>query len=243
MPYFTRADLTLHYTETGDPAGWPVLLLAPGGMRSAGERWQAAPWNPHVRLPEFRVIGMDQRNAGASRGPIEPDHGWRTYLQDQLALVDHLGVDRFHVVGMCIGGSYGLALMREVPDRVISAVLLQPIGEEDGNRSMFYELFDAWAQAIGPDHPEVDGSGWAAFRERMFGGDFVFNLTQEQVAECSTPTFVLAGSDRYHPPAISREIARRIRGATCQERWKEDLVQADAQIRAFLFTHTPSRTA
>ena len=62
----------LHYIEHG--GGFPVLLFAPGGMRSASSFWKSAPWNPVTELAdEFRVISMDQRNAGRSTAPISPD--------------------------------------------------------------------------------------------------------------------------------------------------------------------------
>jgi len=47
----------------------------------------------------FTVIGMDQRNAGNSRGTVTSTHGWHTYASDHLALMDHLGHRRFHVMG------------------------------------------------------------------------------------------------------------------------------------------------
>ena len=52
------------------------------------------PWNDWTEDLElrYRVIAMDQRNAGQSRGTIAPDHGWHTYAADHLALMEHLRV-------------------------------------------------------------------------------------------------------------------------------------------------------
>jgi hypothetical protein len=58
-----------------------------------------------VLASNFRVIAMDQRNAGASIGAIEADHGWHTYAAVHLALLDHLGTERCHLLGVCIGPS------------------------------------------------------------------------------------------------------------------------------------------
>src|SRR2546428_11680243 len=98
MPLFKRDDIQLYYEEHG--AGFPVLLIAPGGMRSAASFWERTPWNPIEQLAsQYRVIAMDQRNAGQSVAPIRATDSWHVYTADQLALLDHLGVERFHVAG------------------------------------------------------------------------------------------------------------------------------------------------
>ena len=65
------------YETTG--SGFPVLLFAPGGMRSAMSFWETAEWNPVTALSDqFTVVAMDQRNAGASTAPITAADGWPT---------------------------------------------------------------------------------------------------------------------------------------------------------------------
>jgi pimeloyl-ACP methyl ester carboxylesterase len=74
MPDFEHGDVSLHYIEQGE--GFPVLLFAPGGMRSAAGFWKNSPWNPVETLSDgYRVIAMDQRNAGKSRAPVGADDG------------------------------------------------------------------------------------------------------------------------------------------------------------------------
>ena len=88
MAKFESGDLELHYDEYG--TGFPVLLIAPGGMKSEASFWESTPWNPIEQLSDkFRVIAMDQRNAGRSTGPITESDSWTTYTQDQLDLLDH----------------------------------------------------------------------------------------------------------------------------------------------------------
>src|SRR5882757_214089 len=87
MPMFKRADAEIHYEVHG--RGFPILLYAPGGLRSQLAYWKASPadptqpaaWmNPMIALADrFTVVGMDQRNAGQSRGAVKADHGWHTY--------------------------------------------------------------------------------------------------------------------------------------------------------------------
>ena len=85
MPTFNRGDVSLYYEEHGK--GFPVLMIAPGGMRSTVSFWEKAPWNPIPLLAaHYRVIAMDQRNAGGSKAPIRATDGWRVYTEDQLAL-------------------------------------------------------------------------------------------------------------------------------------------------------------
>ena len=49
---------------------------------------------------------MDQRNAGRSHAPLRATDGWQTYTDDQVALLDHLGLETAHVMGMCVGGPF-----------------------------------------------------------------------------------------------------------------------------------------
>ena len=105
VPVFKRYNIRIYYEVHGE--GFPVLLLAPGGMRSSIPVWENTTYNPIDQLaPNCRVIAMDQRNAGQSTAPIAATDGWRDYTDDQVALLDHLGIERFHAARMCIGGSF-----------------------------------------------------------------------------------------------------------------------------------------
>jgi pimeloyl-ACP methyl ester carboxylesterase len=239
MPVYTRGDVHIYYEEQGE--GFPVLLIAPGGMRSAIPFWENAPWNPIEQLRNhFRVIAMDQRNAGRSKAPVRPDDGWVSYTEDQLGLMDHLGIERFHTAGMCIGGPYCMGLVQAAPDRVASAVLFQPIGLVD-NRQAFFDMFDNWAEALRPEHPEVPEVAWESFRDAMYGGEFLFNVSREFVRDCPTPLLVLCGSDLYHPRETSLEIVDLAPRGELIEHWKEPEHReaARARVLAFLLEHTP----
>ncbi len=239
MPVFSRGDLNLYYEEYG--SGFPVLLIAPGGMRSSIPYWANAPWNPIEQLRDrFRVIAMDQRNAGKSTAPVRADDSWSAYTADQLALMDHLGIDRFHTVGMCIGGPFCMGLIQAAPERVASAVLLQPIGLA-GNRQAFFDMFDSWADELRAAHPEVPDLAWDAFKNAMYGGEFLFNVSRDFVARCVTPLLVLCGNDLYHPRDISVEISTLAANAELIEHWKdpEDRASASSRVLAFLQDNTP----
>ena len=234
----TGEDVILRYEVHGE--GFPILLIAPGGMKSAVPVWANAPYNPiDAWRGEFQVIAMDQRNAGGSTGPIHAEHGWQTYAEDQLALLDHLNVDRFIVSGMCIGGPYGFGLMRAVPERVSAAVLFQPIGLTD-NRQAFYDMFDGWMNELKPTRGEVSEADWQGMRANMYGGDnFLFNVGDAEVSATTTPMLVLMGRDLYHPEASSRRVAELAPNARLIEAWKdgEDIAAARAQTLEFLRSH------
>ena len=239
MPSFERDEIVIHYLERGQ--GFPVLLFAPGGMRSASSYWQASPWNPVVELEgRFRVLAMDQRNAGKSTAPVRAEDGWRAYTSDHVALLDHLEIERCHLIGGCIGGPFCLGLMQAAPDRIASAVLQQPIGLHE-NRQAFYDMFDSWALDIAAAHPEAADETWHAFRSRMYDGDFVFNVDRAFVRSCAIPMLVLMGNDLYHPAETSREIAALAPNAHLIEHWKDPDVVSETveKVRAFLEAHTP----
>lgn len=220
MAIYERNGASIYYEEHGE--GEAILLIAPGGMRSAISFWENTPWNPIAQLRErYRVVAMDQRNAGQSTAPVSAEDGWHTYTADQLGLMDHLGIDRFHVAGMCIGGPYSLGLIEVAPQRVASATLFQTIGR-DANQDAFYAMFDDWAANLRPQMPEVDEATWSSFRENMYGGDKVlFNVDADFVAQCETPLLVLMGDDVYHPQSTSRLVAGVAPDVDFIEYWKE----------------------
>ncbi len=228
MPVFDYDETSIYYEEYGE--GFPILLFAPGGMRSAISYWTGSQWNPiEVLSSEYRVIAMDQRNAGQSTAPVGAWDGWHTYTEDHIRLMDHLDIDRCHVLGGCIGGPYCFGVMESAPGRVSSAILQQTIGLDD-NRQAFYEMFNSWAEELKTDHPDMSDDDWAQFRSNMYDGDFVFNVDETFVQECEVPMLILMGSDLYHPESTSREIARLAPNSTLVEEWKDPAADNTIEI-------------
>lgn len=240
MPTLRRGELRIEYEVHG--SGYPLLLLAPGGMRSATAIWSRAPFHPIQEFARhYRVITMDQRNAGASRAPITAADGWHSYTDDQLALLDELQVERCHLLGGCIGGAFALSLIARAPERVSAAVLQQPIGYSGSNREVFYELFDGWVAELEQTRADIPRDALPPFRSRLYDGEFVFSVSREAVAACAVPLLVLRGNDVYHPSQISEEIVRLAPRAELVHDWKtgDDLPLAVAHVRRFLSEHTP----
>jgi pimeloyl-ACP methyl ester carboxylesterase len=242
MAHFTQGEVSIHYEEYG--SGFPLLLFAPGGMRSSIEFWPKSPFDPTAELASgFRVIAMDQRNAGSSRAPIRASDSWESYTRDHLALLDHLRIARCHVMGGCIGSSYCLSMIKMAPGRVSAAVLQNPIGLSESNRNAFNEMFDGWAAALKGERTDLDDARLRSFRENMYGGDFVFSVSRDFVRACTHPLLILAGNDLYHPAPVAKEIAELAPNAELIVKWKEPEAVKDtvARVRAFLEKHTPAK--
>ena len=244
MPSIQHHGASIYYEEFGQ--GFPILTFAPAGLQSIIDVWNgpSAPVNPTTEFAgSFRVIAMDQRNAGGqSRAPITAQDGWHTYAADHIALLDHLRIDRCHLYGQCIGGSFIMSLLKAQPQRVASAVLAQPIGRVGEMKLGRAARFDAWAKTLG-DHPEVTESVLDAFYQNLYGPGFAYSVDRAFVSRCKTPCLVLAGNDEAHPFAISEEMAKLLPSAELITEWKEGaaLVSARARIKQFLAEHTPAR--
>jgi pimeloyl-ACP methyl ester carboxylesterase len=242
MPQFERETTTIYYEEHG--SGFPLLLLGPGGMLSSIAVWGRAAINPlDLYGDEFRLIAMDQRNAGRSTGPLEVDDPWGCYAGDQLALLDYLGVDTFHVMGCCIGGSFILKLLQQTPSRVVASVLEQPIGITDDNAVLFEQMWRSWGTHLAESRPDIDASVVVEFGRKMWdGGEFVVSVSKDFVRTCTSPILVLPGTDEYHPTAIGHEIATLAPGGEIFEPWNdtpEHVAQGVEAVRQFLQHNTP----
>src|ERR1700710_380156 len=142
MNVFEKGGVRIHFEEAG--SGYPLLLIAGGGLNStiSGFSGSSSPFNPMEEFKaEYRCIASDLRNAnsGQSSGPLEADRPWDAFTDDHLGLMDHLGIDKFMVLGFCIGGPMIWNLLKRAPNRVVAAVLAQPSGSRPEARELFYQ--------------------------------------------------------------------------------------------------------
>ncbi len=247
MPILRRDDAEIYFEEYG--AGFPVLLLAPGGMGSVISNWFAEPSNrfghyhdwTKVLADRYRVVAMDQRNAGRSKGEVSPAHGWHTFAEDQLAVMDHLGCERFHVIGASIGCSFSLKLSEIAPARIVSAVLQNPAGFNPEHPEVYPEKFAAWVEEMTAKQRQLDPAALAGFHDNMWGGGFVFSLDRDVVKSLTLPILVMPGNDAPHPEPISRELTELAQGTERLDNWVRpdfDQEQRDA-VSDFLDKNTP----
>src|SRR3954469_24958634 len=190
MSFFEKGAVRIHYEEAG--SGFPLLLIAGGGLNSNISRITGdyPPFNAMKEFgDEYRCIAFDLRNAppGQSSGPLEIDRPWDSHTDDQLALMDHLGFDKFMVLGFCIGGPLIWNLIKRVPDRVVAAVLANPSGvrlERPGLARSTNR--DGWAPALLAKRPDITMEMVERFLLKMYPEEdtFVWTVTRDFVKNC-----------------------------------------------------------
>ena len=239
MPTVRLGDVDLAYDEFG--SGVPLVLFAPGGMRSRSEFWAQRPseWiDPRTALADrYRIIAIDQRNAGRSRGPVRATDGWHTYAGDAVALLRHLGIRSAAVMGGCIGVSFALAFCARGEVEVLAAVLQNPIGKSADGHDHIGPTLDDWAAELRSTRHDVTAEALASLRHNMFSGEFVFSVDREFVRSWDVPLLVLPGNDQFHPTSTAEEIARLAPRATLVRAWHPSEIgdaAAVALIRDFL---------
>ena len=193
--FYEKGAVRIHYEEAG--SGFPLLLIAGGGLNSTISAVARAPFNPIEEFKgEYRCIAADLRNAieGQSSGPLEVDRPWDAYADDQLGLMDHLGIETFMVLGFCIGGPFIWNLLKRAPDRIIAAVLAQPSGSRPEMRDYFYENnMKTWGPALTARRPDITMEMVDKFLTKMYrtDPDFVFTVERDFVRNCQTPVLIL----------------------------------------------------
>ena len=244
--FYEKGPVRIHYQETG--SGFPLLLIAGGGLNST----IAGLTNPFNAIEEFkgeyRCVASDLRNAntGQSSGPLEIDRPWDAFTDDHLGVMDHLGIDKFMVMGFCIGGPFIWNLLRRAPNRVVAAVLAQPSGSRPEMRDLFYETnMKGWGPELVKRRPEITMEMVDRFLTKMYrtNADFVFTVTRDFVSTCQTPVLILPDDIPAHPYAVAMEAAMLAPNAEVSMfPWKEPkerIPLAVRQIRSFLRAHRP----
>ncbi|MFD6895253.1 3-oxoadipate enol-lactonase [Rhodococcus sp. NPDC060086] len=221
---------SLAYERHGDPAAPSVLLL---GSLGSDRRM----WSPQIVAlsPIADVIAVDHRGHGESDSAA----GAYTVAElagDVLTLLDELGVDAVHVVGLSLGGAVGQWLAAHRPERVRSLTLLctaavfEPAQQwrdraetvlADGAGSIAEQIVGRWFTAdLAERDPELvqrhvamvsatSDDGYAGCCHALAGFD-----GRADLARIVAPTLVIAGAqDPATPPDVMRELADGIADA------------------------------
>lgn len=245
---FEKGNVRIRYQEWG--SGFPLLLISGGGLGGSKIEGLTSPFDAVNEFKsEYRCIGIDLRTAnGGSDGPLDIERGWDIFADDQLALMDHLGIDRFMVMGFCIGGPLIWNLLKRAPDRIVAGVLAQPSGCREENPNL---MFETNMQGWGPDyikrHPGVTPAQVEAFLTKLYKSpaDFVWTVSRDFVRQCQTPVLILPDDIPAHPYKVAMDAAMLAPKAEVSifpwKEPKERIPLAIRQVRSFLRAHRPAR--
>jgi pimeloyl-ACP methyl ester carboxylesterase len=249
MSFYEKGPVRIAYEQTG--SGFPLLVIAGGGLNSTIAGLARGPFDPRAELKnEYRCIACDLRNAngGQSTGPLEADRPWDSFTDDHLGVMDHLGINKFMVIGFCIGGPFVWNLLKRAPDRVVAAVAAQPSGSRPENRDYFYQNnMKNWAPEMIKRRPELTMETVDKFLTKMYrtNPDFVFTVTRDFVRNCQTPVLIMPDDIEAHPYATAMESAMLApKAEVSMFPWKEPkerIPLAVRQVRSFLRAHKPAQ--
>src|SRR5499427_3368262 len=209
--FYEKGNVRIRYAEIG--SGYPLLATPGGGLNSCIAVWARAVINiPEEFKNDFRVITMDQRNAtgGESTGPVPVDDPWGAFADDQLGLMDHLGIDRFFFFGNCIGGPFAMKLMERAPQRVTAAILSQPVGHNPAHPDYMYDAGKTvWAKELRERRPDVSMETIEKYLHNLYRvrPDFVYSVSRDFVKNCQTPMLVLPDDTAAHAYQTAIDVA------------------------------------
>ncbi len=161
--------------------------------------------------------------------------------------MNHLGIDKFMALGFCIGGPFIWNLLKRAPDRVVAAVLAQPVGFRPEMPNVLYDSsMSGWAPELIKRRPEITMEMVEKFLTKMYRSnpDFVYTVTRDFVRKCQTPILILPDDVPAHPYAVAMEAAMLApKAEVSMFPWKEPkerIPLAVRQIRSFLRAHRPA---
>jgi pimeloyl-ACP methyl ester carboxylesterase len=130
VPSAVLDGIRTNYEIVGD--GPPLLMYAPGGFDATIDKWRSQGVYARIRLLEhlpkkFKCIAFDRRECGQSGGRVE-DITWAHYARQGKLLLEHLAIERAHLIGGCMGCSCVMAFGVAYPQATLSMILWWPVG-------------------------------------------------------------------------------------------------------------------
>jgi len=130
MPVADIEGIATRYEVIGD--GPPLLMFSPGGFDATMDKWRSLGVYARIRLldhlpAKYRCIVFDRRETGQSGGRVERVT-WGHFAAQGWGLLNHLGIDRAHLMGGCMGCCPVAAFAVESPERVLSMIHYWPVG-------------------------------------------------------------------------------------------------------------------
>jgi pimeloyl-ACP methyl ester carboxylesterase len=199
--YFHANGIRLRYIQEG--AGEPILLLH--GRGGSISTWIATGVVENL-AKDYRVIALDLRGHGKSGKPHDPKQYGAAMALDVVGLLDHLGIDRAHIVGYSLGANILAQLLTIRPDRFLTATLVASAGRvswtPEDEMSFEQQASETEKTEAKPDFdPRAIAAMLRSFRQQV--------ITPQQVAAVRVPTLGIVGSaDPFLP---SMEVVRGLR--------------------------------
>lgn len=235
MDYARVGDLEMCYDLRGD--GPPLVMIM--GLTASMDWWD--PETIEELSGRYRVLLFDNRGAGRTRTPVEGEITCAMMADDTAGLMDALGIERAHVLGVSMGGMIAQELALNHPrkvDRLVLAVtfcggehtvfadpevyrvMMDSSGTTDDliRRTLSIMFPAGWLEANEPHFEEfreryLRAPCTAANALRQFMGTTKLD-TYARLPEIKAPTLVMCGEqDVLIPPENSETIAGRIPGA------------------------------
>lgn len=117
--YLDAAGVGIHYIDEGH--GEPVLLIH--GYTGSIESWRRRGVIDNLKTAGYRVIAYDNRGHGLSDKPHDPGQYGLQMVEDTRRLLDHLGIQKAHVVGYSMGGTLACKFRELYPERLQTVTL------------------------------------------------------------------------------------------------------------------------
>jgi len=163
--------------------------------------------------------------------------------------LDHLGIQRFGVIGFCISGPMILNLIKNAPERVVAAAMMQPSGYRPEVPDLFYQNnIKGWGPPLCERRPEVTMAMVHDFLTSMYTdrADFVFTVSRDFVRSIQTPLLIAPDDVPAHPYEAAMEVASLAPNAEVTiYPWKDSqshIEEVVGHARHFLKEHEPIKS-
>ena len=230
MGFARLNDLVLHYRLAGLAEG-PVLVL----VNSLGT--DARIWDEMIALlgDHYRILSYDKRGHGLTGAPAG-DYTLDHHVEDLLALLDHLAIDRLVLAGVSVGGMIAQRFALLHPSRLVGLILCDTaakVGEstmwngriaavrQGGMAAIADAVMTRWFTAAFQSQRAADLAGWQNMLERMPVDGYAGTCAalrdadlRDDIAQIAVPTLAVAGAEDLATPVdLVRETAAQIPGA------------------------------
>ena len=205
MATFDSGGLTLAYDDIGAPGEGRPMILVHGFTSNRKENWQRLGWYGAFERRRIRALALDCRGHGESAKPHDPAaYGRENMAGDILALMDHCGIERAHLLGFSMGSRLVLAAALRAPTR-FSTLTIGGVGEKLFERREF--VGNPMAEAMETADPQSitepmlrsfrqfadeQGEDRLALAALIRAKDDPF--TRDELAKLNVPVLVVAGA-------------------------------------------------